>query len=183
MHPTREATQNIRAAGTDSESAGGASFEAGQDALIPARLREALTLLMGSGSNFDFGNWWRNSGEFLTQHEIGLRDLMKAAFAAGVNSAGQRGEVSAGPASGTCVPFEGHFTGVQHFDLGPQLYSDRAEGGMYEVVGQALGQSGSAGQEVMVYRCQVTGSLLYRDTEDFEGSMMLAPLCQQEADQ
>jgi hypothetical protein len=183
MQPANDATQVIRVTGTDSESAGGASGEGASFAQHPAQLSEALTLIEGSGNKIDFDNWWRNAGEFLTQHEMGLRDLMQAAYVAGESRAGQQLDVSAVPAGGTCVPFEGHFTGVQHIDLGLQLYSDRSEGGLYEVVGQALGESGSAGLEVMVYRCQVTGSMLYRETEDFEGQMVLAPMCRQETQQ
>ncbi|WP_417286443.1 hypothetical protein [Cobetia marina] len=184
MHTTTEASQATRAAGTDIASdASSASQGAVSGMSIPEQLQEVLSLLMGGGPNFDFGSWWRNSGEFLTQYEIGLKDLMEAAFAAGVISKGNQVAVSAKPISGATEPFEGHFSGVKHFEIGPQLYSHVEDGGLFEVVGQALGEGTCAGSEVMVYRCQVTGSLLYRDTHDFEGQMILSPPCTKETAQ
>ncbi len=184
MQTTTEASQATRAAGTDIASdASSASLGAVKAMSIPEQLREVLSLLMGGGPKFDFSSWWRNSGEFLTQHEIGLKDLMEAAFAAGVISKGNPEALPVKPAGDATEPFEGHFSSVKHFEIGPQVYSHVEDGGRFEIVGQALGEGTCAGAEVMVYRCQETGGLLYRDTRDFEGQMVLSPPCTMETAQ
>lgn len=69
------------------------------------------------------------------------------------------------------------FSGKQHFELGPQLYAHALEGGLYEFVGQAMGEGARVGEEAMVYRCLSTGGLFYRSVEDFEQSMGVPPGC------